>query len=86
VRVINAAVNSGLTLWVDGTQAVSGVTFGTASSYSGVSPMAASLTGNIQLIGGGYTGPSFSHDLVTGSVYTFFLYDATLPPLVIRDR
>jgi hypothetical protein len=92
VRMINAAVtgNAGVTLFVNGSLTSSGVLYGTdvssgtSVSYTGVTP-AASAT--IQPIGGGYTGGNApAQGLNSGSVYTVFVYDATLPPLVITDR
>ncbi len=92
VRVINAAVtgNAGITLFVNGSQAASSVlygtdvTAGTTDAYSGVTPASAAT---LQLIGNGYTGGGASNvPLVSGSVNTVFVYDATAAPLIITDR
>lgn len=88
VRVINAAVNSptGLTLFINGSLATSNVLYGTdgaPNAYSGVTPASGAA---LQLNGAGYTGGAAQASLVTGSVYTVFVYDATLPPFVYTDR
>jgi len=84
VRLVNAAVagGSGVTMYVAGTQAASGVLEGTESAYSGVTPATAA---QVVLNGGGYN-QSTVFGFVSGSVYTVFLYDSTLPPLIFKDR
>ena len=88
VRVVNAAVTAptGLTLFINGSLGPSGVLYGTdgaPNDYSGVTPASGAT---LQLNGAGYTGLPATFSLVTGSVYTVFVYDPTLPPLVITDR
>ena len=58
-------------------------TDGAPNDYSGVTPASGAT---LQLNGAGYTGLPATFSLVTGSVYTVFVYDPTLPPLVITDR
>jgi multisubunit Na+/H+ antiporter MnhB subunit len=91
VRVVNAAVTGGvgLNLIVNGSAKISNVPYGSDAGlplvYAGVAP---SSSPTLQLIGGGYdqTLSGTSVPLVTGAVRTVFVYDATLPPLVISDR
>jgi len=88
VRVVNAAVTAptGLTLFINGSLGPSGVLYGTdgaPNDYSGVTPASGAT---LQLNGAGYSGLPATFSLVTGSVYTVFVYDPTLPPLVITDR
>jgi len=88
VRVVNGAATAaiapgGVTLFVDGSEPATGVTYGTSSAYTGVTP---SSDSDLQLIGGSYNESVTGYNLVTGNVYTVFLYDSTQPPLITQDR
>ncbi len=88
IRVVNAAVtgSTGVTLFVNGSLAASNVLYGTdgaPAAYTGVTPASGA---SLQLIGGGYNQTATGISLVTGSVNTVLVYDATLPPLIISDR
>jgi len=86
VRLVNLAVSSvaGIALYVDSVQVASSVAYGAASAYAGVTPDSPAA---IQVYGFGYTYTApVSKPLVSGSVYSVFVYDAASPPLVIQDR
>jgi hypothetical protein len=96
VRLINAAVtgSSGVTMLINGSDAAFGVPYGsdlnvapnggTATAYTGISPTS---TATVSLGGGNYSGGSLTQQAFnSGSVYTVFLYDPTLPPKIITDR
>lgn len=85
VRVVNGAATDtgGVNLFVDGSEAATGVLEGTASGYTGVTPTASA---DLQLIGVTYNQSVTGYNLVTGNVYTVFLYSSTAPPIITQDR
>ena len=89
VRMINGAVTTaiapgGLNLSVNNSLVTTGVAYGTSSGYTGVTP---GPSASVTVIGGTYdwsvTPPT---NLITGDVYTVFVYNSTVAPLVIEDR
>lgn len=86
VRVINAAVTApgGINMIVNTIEDAETVAYGAASPYSGV-PNAGGSTDSVLVIGSGYN-QSTTTSLVSGSVYTVFVYDPAQPPLVFLDN
>lgn len=83
VRLINAIDQSagGDQMYIDGRGPVTAL-YGQASSYFGLTPY---VPDTVDVISSDYN-QSFSYSLVVGNVYTFVVYDLTLPPLTLEDR
>jgi hypothetical protein len=93
VRLINAAdtISGGPTLQVNGALAASNVAYGTASAYAGVTP---SSQASLNLLSGDYNALVYPYQLVSGKVYTVFVYSTAAsgtsgqdtPPAIFEDR
>ena len=88
MRVINGAYTGagGVSLIVNSKQVTSApVLYGAASGYVGATPMSSA---SVELIGSSYNQIALPNptNLVSGAVYTVFLYSTTSPPQIIEDR
>jgi len=85
VRVVNVAnpAADGVTLYINNVTVATNVLYGTASAYAPVVP---SSNPPFLFIGGGISRTTNPSNLVTGSVYTVFVYDAALDAIVHLDR
>jgi len=85
VRVVNVGNSAadGVTLYINGVTVATNVPYGTASAYA---PLVPASSPSFLFIGGGTSKTTNSTNLLTGSVYTVFVYDSALDAIIHLDR